>query len=367
ARNKIEFLADLMDKALADLGGQLGESGMPVKNYVRNPAFLDHASNSAQHTKFTGEPKPGAIQGNPHQNAGHFADGWNFEQGPPLDAAKSAGFSAHRNLHFPAFFTAIPFAANDIWVSANNCKGMIYQALHLPRRVAYFKAKALFAANADVTVTVGFQRGDVQGRLYSETSLTTTESIYETPPSTSYNMITLESQVYRVSGASNAPELVCFETESKPGDMATVMLLGMQVIETDKDGNPLEDGPVDMSSDGYGYTRFTEALSLVCLDTTAAGNQFEFELENAANVACPAGAFNHLTMNNLYFWQGVNGKASGNVSSGSLDNGVEMVSFDGTRLVVELSEANANTVRNCGGMRLYLRYSATPFNRGIYA
>ncbi|MBV1843635.1 hypothetical protein, partial [Photobacterium ganghwense] len=64
---------------------------------------------------------------------------------------------------------------------------------------------------------------------------------------------------------------------SNPGEMNSLMLLGMQVIEVDKDGKPVENGIINMDSDGYGHLRFNELIEFVCNDTAVAGNRFTFK------------------------------------------------------------------------------------------
>ena len=359
-RNKIEFLADAMEQTAAELFDRMAAMGQPVTNYVRNPAFLDCSSNKAQETKFEGLEKPGAILGGPHQNAGAFADCWNFEQdGNQLDPAGSnPAFGAHRNLHFPPFFTSVPFKANDIWCSVRNCKGAVYQNLQLPRREAYYKARCFFATDAGVTLTLGFRLVDPYevGRAKSEVTMMTTASMYEAPPSTGYEVQTLETDIYKVTRSQNNPEIVFLEMQSRPGEMDSVMLLGMQVFETDQDGNMLESGDIDMSSDGMGYTRFNDSIEFECVDTSPQGNRFVFKASGTAGISleCPSGIENHLLFSAL------------NAANQYFYDGAEIVEFDGQQITLELSQANADKVRGASYMVFYGRYTRTPLLRGLY-
>lgn len=367
-RNKIEFLADELQHGL-ELLGQLGKARMT--NYVKNPAFLDSASNKAQETKFTGVYLPGSRVGSPNQNAGTFADGWHFEQsGTPLDQAIIAAFGVHRNLHFAPFLASVPFKAHDIWVAAKNCKGTIYQQLNLPKTDSYYKAHAIFAAVDGMTVTLGFRSADTStmGGMRSDTSQVTTGGMYGPAPSTGYNVKVLESDVFRHHGSDQRDTFVCLEIMSNPGEMNSLMLLGMQVIEVDKDGKPVENGIINMDSDGYGHLRFNELIEFVCNDTEVAGNRFTFKPKKPGSpLHCPLGIHQHVTYTNLYFWGGVNGVTSGDVdSTGKLDEGVTVTDFNGDAVTIELSQANADLVRNCGGMQVYLRYTQTPMRRGLY-
>ncbi|UTV27497.1 hypothetical protein [Photobacterium atrarenae] len=368
ARNKIEFLADELQYGL-ELLGQLEKA--QITNYVKNPAFLDSASNKAQQTNFTGPYVPGSLLGSPHQNTGTFADGWHFEQdGNRLDPNIESSFSAHRNLDFPLFFTGVPFKASDIWVSVKNCKGTVYQGLNLPRKETYYKARCFFAAEPGMTVTLGFRYVDSSsvGAIRSETSLVTSEERYEAPPSTSYNVVVMESQALKLSRARNDPEMVCLEVQSPSGEMAHLMLLGMQVIEVDKDGQPVENGIISMDSDGYGHLRFHDSIEFACSETSVTGNEFTFKAENPGlSLYCPHGVHQHVTCANLSFWGGVNALSGGSYSSGQLDDGITITGINGDALTIELSQVNADLVRNCGGMYVYLRYNQTPMTRGIYA